>query len=717
MIDSRFRAELLVMKSEPVPEQAGVSRTIVALVVATGLASVTSQLVFVRELMTQFQGNEIVVALVIFLWLLLGGCGSLLAGLCRWESPALLASLSLLLPPLALFQLAAIRIGRGLLAPAGVSVGFYPVFFFSLATLMFYALAVGFVLPYSLIVLRRTRAAFPDVRVYLADNLGDLAGAALFGFWLVFWTTPAQALVLVHLPLALICLWMLGKKGWPAAFLLTVAWVLAMLAVPARMASLSGDVLAVSESPYGRVAVVRHAQQVTMVLDGRPVTSTHDLVGAEEAVHYAMSQVGRGARVMVVCALAGMMDQLAKYEPRRVDLVELDPVVLKWQSEYGFVKDYPWLHRIRDDGRHLLRKTSARYDAILVNLSEPDTFQANRFFTLEFFQAAAGHLGKDGVLGFAINVGGNYYSEVEKKMVACLYATAGQVFDNVLVFAGRQLYFVCSARPLHFHVPRRLEGKGVTTAWVGPYFYGNVDLRSKELDTWLATRPLLNSDRHPVLMRLVLERWYAKFGGFPRAFFLALVLAVAGLVLATNPAQKVIAATGFVVMGAEIWIIMAFQIFHGNLYLKVGVIVTMFLAGLFPGALFASRLDRPLGWLMVSDLVLATVLALVGGTVALTGAGLPEVFFYFAGLAVSLLAGFQFPLAFRITGSTRRQAAALFAVDVLAASVGTLATSLVLVVYLGLLPAMSVLVALKIAGLLMMGRRYGFKGQKTFFTG
>jgi hypothetical protein len=45
-------------------------------VVATGIASVAVQLVCVREYLAQFQGNEIVIALIFFCWLVFGGIGT-----------------------------------------------------------------------------------------------------------------------------------------------------------------------------------------------------------------------------------------------------------------------------------------------------------------------------------------------------------------------------------------------------------------------------------------------------------------------------------------------------------------------------------------------------------------------------------------------------------------------------------------------------------------
>ena len=49
------------------------------MVIATGISSVVTQLLTIREFLTQFQGNEIVIALIFFNWLILGGIGTLMA--------------------------------------------------------------------------------------------------------------------------------------------------------------------------------------------------------------------------------------------------------------------------------------------------------------------------------------------------------------------------------------------------------------------------------------------------------------------------------------------------------------------------------------------------------------------------------------------------------------------------------------------------------------
>ena len=47
------------------------------MVIATGISSVVTQLLIIREFLSQFQGNEFVIALILFNWLTLGGIGTL----------------------------------------------------------------------------------------------------------------------------------------------------------------------------------------------------------------------------------------------------------------------------------------------------------------------------------------------------------------------------------------------------------------------------------------------------------------------------------------------------------------------------------------------------------------------------------------------------------------------------------------------------------------
>ena len=174
-------------------------RSIIRVVVATGISSVITQLLTIREFLTQFQGNEIIIALILFNWLILGGIGTLMTQVIVKHTPKptanILAWLSLVLSPLALLQMLAIRLLRDLVFIQGSSVGFYPTLLFSFLTLAPYCLLLGFVLPYSLFVLRTHATTYPGARIYITDNIGDIAGGALFSFVLVFWVRDRKSVV------------------------------------------------------------------------------------------------------------------------------------------------------------------------------------------------------------------------------------------------------------------------------------------------------------------------------------------------------------------------------------------------------------------------------------------------------------------------------------------------------------------------------------------
>ncbi|HEX5679340.1 MAG TPA: hypothetical protein VFX82_00815, partial [Desulfobacterales bacterium] len=77
----------------------------IAVVIATGIASVVTQLVLIREFLTQFQGNEIVIALILFSWLVLGGLGTLLSRPAAGSRLATLGALYWLSLTLVLFSI------------------------------------------------------------------------------------------------------------------------------------------------------------------------------------------------------------------------------------------------------------------------------------------------------------------------------------------------------------------------------------------------------------------------------------------------------------------------------------------------------------------------------------------------------------------------------------------------------------------------------------
>ncbi|MEJ2170650.1 MAG: hypothetical protein P8X90_34590, partial [Desulfobacterales bacterium] len=338
-------------------------RAIIRVVIATGISSVVIQLLTIREFLTQFQGNEIVIALILFNWLILGGLGTQLARTvgCRHKATAeRLAWLSLILAALAMLQILALRRLRDIIFIQGSSVGFYPTWLFSFLIIAPYCLLLGFVLPYSLFVLRADTADYPGARIYITDNIGDIAGGVLFSFVLVYLVNPLTAIFLAHLPLlAATYLLFAPSRRKRSGVILANASVAVFLAgsILLEMPSLAppeGSLVYYRETRYGRIAVHRDREQLTLFEDGVPVFSSQNLSSAEETIHYPLSQLDEIQHVLLISAEGGVMAELKKYRIESVDYVELDPAVAAVQFRFDLIRKIDGLHVVHQDARAYL---------------------------------------------------------------------------------------------------------------------------------------------------------------------------------------------------------------------------------------------------------------------------------------------------------------------------------------------------------------------------
>jgi spermidine synthase len=168
----------------------------------------------------------------------------------------------------------------------------------------------------------------------------------------------------------------------------------------------------------------------------------------------------------------------------------------------------------------------------------------------------------------------------------------------------------------------------------------------------------------------------------------------------------VLFSTGYTTMGSEILVIFAFQIFFGYIYLQIGIIITVFLAGLLPGAWLGNRrhTNEKLGLALTDGILMALpglfILALIN-----VGDQLPVFFYLIFGFSVSFVCGYQFPLALNLSGSDNSAATRSFSADLIGAGCGTLTTSTILIPYLGIIWAAVGLIALKLISLVIIGTR------------
>ena len=682
-------------------------RLIIWSVIGTGISSVTTQLLTIREFLSQFHGNEITISLVLFCWLLLTGLGSLAAKAVKRSSLKVYALLTLFVAFLPLLQMIAIRGFREAFFTHGSSPGFYPIFFYILITVAPYCLLTGFILPYAQKVLNARHYPFESGDLYLTDSIGDITGGVLFSFVLVYWLRPFPTIALTSAFLILVALSLLLMSRRYIFLLISLFSVSLFYYYSTNsnferltLANQYGDVVRYLESPYGRIVVSKEGAQHTFWKSGVPLYSDSNVINCEEKVHYPLCQLDRVGNVLLISGgLGETLTEVSKYDLMHVDYVELDPNLTDAAQSLGAIKKAPFLEIINTDGRRYIKMTKRRYDAIIIDLPDPDTFQMNRFFTSEFFSLTKKILAKDGILSMSIEYAPNYISDIRKKKLSTVYNTAQLHFRNVMVLPGEDAYFLCRDGDLCSDIPARLKLKSIKTSYIEGFFYGNVTKeRIEQLEGSLDKTEYINTDFEPRLMNIVFQGWFMKHGTSPKYFLFTLSALTLIYLIFMKREEYILFSTGLATMGVEMLIVFAFQVVYGYIYLRIGAIVTAFLLGLLPGVIIGNLWGRKdVFKLIVSEMLLLSLLFLFFVWVVYFRSELHPIYFLAYCLFFSFVCGFQFPVVANIIGERSSPAAGCLAADLTGASVGTLATGTLLIPMWGIQSAVIFLILVKIS--------------------
>ena len=685
-------------------------RLIILSIIGTGITSVTTQLVTIREFLTQFHGNEITISLVLFCWLFLTGIGSFAAKGVKRTSLKSYSLLILVIAVWPLLQLIAIRGLREVFFTHGVSPGFYPIFFYILASITPYCLLTGFILPLALKVLTEHQHAFESGDLYLTDSIGDITGGALFSFVLVYWLKPFPTIAVTSTFLILVAFCLLFKtRGY--ILLLMAAFITSFFYAYATNSRFEkhtlqdqyGTIEQYLESPYGRIVITGEESQRTFWESGSPLYSGSNLITSEEKVHYTLCQLERVENVLLVSGgLGETITEINKYNPVHIDYVELDPMLTEAAVSIGVLKKAPFLEIMNTDGRSHIKKTKRKYDAIIIDLPDPDTFQINRFFTSEFFSFTKKILKDGGVLSISMEYSPNYISDIRREKFSTIYNTARLHFRNVLVLPGEDAYFLCRDGNLWGDIPARLMEKSISTAYIDGYFYGNVtEERIKQLEASLGRNAQINTDFNPNLISIVFRQWFMKHGTSPHHVLFAFLGLVVIYLIFIRKQEYVLFSTGLAAMGVEMLVIFAFQVVYGYIYLKIGAMVTAFLMGLLPGALLGNLRKHRRGTfdLKVSEVLLLLLLALFYFWAVCLRNELHALYYMIYCFLFSFVCGFQFPIVAEMIGEKESPAAGCLAADLAGAAVGTLVTGTILIPLWGIQTAVIFLIVVKVSSL------------------
>jgi len=690
-----------------------------AWLLAVGFVSVLGQVVLLRELAVASFGVELVYSLALGVWLLGGALGAAVLG--RTGAGRGLWLLTAALLPLAVVFL---RAARGL---AGSVPGAYLPIGTQLAIaaigLVPFAALLGALFP---LAARSSHLGLP--RAYALESAGGvLGGAASTGLlylgvsnWAAALGCAAAALVVALVPLRPRPRWLL-----PTAALLSLA-LAATIGVSTRLdhatTAWNHPALAATlDTPYGRVTA-ESREGLVSVFDNDALAFDTEGTQAEEFVALAAIVVlPPPKRVLVLGgAASGLVEQALAHRPEVLDAFEQDEawfrlVVPLLPEASQTALRAAQVHVRFGDPRGLLEDATERWDLIIVGAPEPSSAASNRFYTREFFALAAAHLAPGGVMALRLPTAENVWTEHLTAQTSAIERAMRTVFADVLAVPAGRLILLGAAEPLERNptvLAERLRERSVPARAAVPpyvhYLFSN-DRMAQVATTLAGAHAEPNSDLRPVCWRHAAVLWLERVApslarsagaagssGWAWAPFALLGAALLGCSLLPRARPiGLVALAGFSGMLLEMALVLDYQTRSGVLFLNLGLLLMVFLAGLATGAWAAARLSarRPLA--------LATMVVALAAVSGATGLLLQSGALGLGGTAVLLLLAGGVCGALFATASGDRFAAS-YAADLAGGCVAALGGSLLALPLLGLGTSALALAPLALLGLLLV---------------
>ena len=723
-------------------------RALVFWLVALGAVSILGQIVLLRELFVAFFGSELIYLLA-FGFLLCETALGVLAGQ-RLGAPsgaqvrALFLAFAALLPLLMVFV-------RALRLLFGGTPGAYLPFLQQLLgmglALLPFGILVGLLFQRAAVLYVGTGRSFASA--YAIESAGGLLGGALATFFLRWGVQNLAAGLLCSLMALLAAGWLPGRERpgrvRVGAVLLGVVLLSCLSLSPALdrwLTALNHPGLAATrDTPYGRVSVTQTLGQIAVFANDGLVFESQG-TAAEEFAHLAALQVESPKSVLVLGGGAeGLVFEILKHEPDRVDEVELDATsfhlmmpFLPEEIRESLRADEVHL-KIADPRRFLA--TSGEYDLILVGMGEPDSGQANRFYTREFFAACQEHLAPGGVLAFRLRAAENLWPPALVRRTASIHRALEAVFVEVLVLPGTTNIVLAAEAPLGRDpdvLAVRFRERGIQARLVSPAYirYLLTNDRLQEIaDLLEQAQAPQNTDARPICYQYTLVLWLSRFFPVlglmdlptPSAGALWVLAPLAGWALAllflrrfrAGRRNLLVVAAGFIGMVLESALILGYQVRQGVLFQDLGVLITMFMAGLSLGALVLDRRARQGGGvaggtgaaLIIATAALAAVVAWVFHAGVPMGLPATSVLLLAAGFLVGGLFAYA---SLRRVEDQAAVIAPLYAADLLGGCAGSLVGSLFLLPVLGL-PGAALLMGLVALTLFLLLMRFDDQNQ------
>jgi len=688
-------------------------------IIVLGFTSLITQIILLREFLTVFYGNELVVGIILANWMLLTGLGAYLGKFSdRIKNRTNLTVVShILLGILPIITVFLIYYLKNIVFPIGKILNPGEIFLGSFVLLFPFCVLSGFLFTCFSSYFSELFKSNQINKVYALEALGSIVGGLLFNLLFVFVLNTffsLSILIVLNLFVSAIHLFRIDRKiiSYSVAILGILLTIL-IINVNHEKYILkylypNQEILHFDDTPYGNIVVTKTAEQYNFYENGVSIFSTDNIIANEENVHYAMVQHPNPENVLLISGgVSGTINEILKYRVSSLDYLELNPAMIEVGEMYtsNIINDSAVSIFNKDARLFIKKENEKKYDVVLINLPDPTSAQINRYFTLEFFEELKNKLKDFAVISISLSSTSNYISEESRQIHSSLFSTLQLIFKNIIIIPGNRNYFLASDRQLSYEIGEIVDSKHIETSYVNKYYLDDEKIsdESKIIENAISNDVEINYDFEPIIYFLQLKYWLSLFN---LNFFLIgfiLLIAILIAIFRMNYINTGLFITGFSASSIEIILIIAFQVIYGYVYQMIGVFITIFMFGLAVGAIYlikkvntSFRNYSIFQYLIGIFSVLITIILFTLKSNYLGNFFIYTVFIVLIFL-IGLLTGIQFSLATKLrTNTISTIAATAYGSDLLGSAIGAILVASFLIPWLGIIKVALILGILNI---------------------
>jgi spermidine synthase len=724
-------------------------KAIIFAIIILGITSIVSQLIIIRESIISFFGNEFFIGWILFSWMFWTGIGGLVLSKLFLKKNVLknLVSCLFFVSIFLVLEIILVRLSPVLVSgQAGEIPNLIPAMiyiFFILAPLCLFLGAQFSLASRAWHEFRQKDLSKIIGQAYFVETIGFVVGGLVFGYALI---TLNEFVIISGLALinAITAAFLIFKSNFKIITKISSLIIILLLCgilffarnISQQTINLkfpNQKLIESKNSHYGNISITKINGQYNFYESGLFLASSNKTIFSE-LIHLPLLYHQSPKQILLIGGgYDGTIDEILKHAPEKIYYLEPDTELIRivkkhLSDDLRQTLEDKRVEIINIDARYFVKITNENFDVIIINLPNPSTALINRLYTQEFFKEVKKHLNPDGILMTSLSLSPNYFGPETKNLDISLYGALKNNFLSVILLPENEHLFLASQKKLDYDphlLIARLKQRGINNKFVNEEYikYRLTNDRIKLAATYLEGGSAIkaNQDQLPISYYYNLVYWTAlfqqKMAGFLQTVskinfnWLIIVLVLITIILIKSKKQSAkftipIAVGGFSLMAMEMTIVLGFQIFYGEIYYKLSLIIALLMAGLAIGNwIGAKRIGRySIGSIMKIHALIAVFCLLVLASFYILFKSSPspsfvvEIIFALSALASGIVMGLEFPIVNHLylsrTKNAEHNVGIIYGADLIGACLGASSISIFFIPIFGIYQTLILLAVL-----------------------